>query len=268
MIYQHFNLEDAEKILQIQLPNSPQPDQILWHYDKKGQYSVKSGYQIALQIKHPELPSCSSNTSGQWNMIWSMELPEKIKIFIWRAAKNLLPTAENLWKRKVLEDPLCPRCKMKAENIIHAVMECKAARQIWKLTLFFAEVKSLINQDLLGMIHEIAKRRKKEELKVMTALCWAAWHTRNVFVFENKKQDPQISVAKAEAIVETYARVRMEKTKAAARIISDRRLSWIPPPHGSFKINVDAAINTDKREAGVGVVIRNGEGTMICAAVN
>ncbi|KAL9451486.1 hypothetical protein AB3S75_013115 [Citrus x aurantiifolia] len=35
LIHQHFNKEDAEKILQIQLPNSPQPDQILWHYDKK-----------------------------------------------------------------------------------------------------------------------------------------------------------------------------------------------------------------------------------------
>ena len=91
LIHQHFSKEDAEKILQIHLPNSPQPDQILWHYDKKGQYSVKSGYQIARKIKHPEESSCSKNNNGQWNVIWAMELPEKIKIFMWRAVKNLLP---------------------------------------------------------------------------------------------------------------------------------------------------------------------------------
>ena len=67
LIHQYFNKEDAEIFLQIQLPNSPQPDQILWHYDKKGQYSVKSGYQIARKIKHPEESSCSKKNSRQWS---------------------------------------------------------------------------------------------------------------------------------------------------------------------------------------------------------
>ena len=42
LIQQHFNFEDAELISRIQLPIIPKPDQILWHYDKKGNYSVKS----------------------------------------------------------------------------------------------------------------------------------------------------------------------------------------------------------------------------------
>lgn len=177
LIHQHFTREDTEKILQIQLLNNLQPYQILWHYDKKGQYWVKSGYQIAMKIKHSELSSCSKNTRGQWNVIWSTELLQNIKIFMWRATKNLLPTIEILWKRRIVQDLRCPRCKMKVEDVIHVVMECKPAKQICQLTLFFfffAEVQLLINQDLPGMIQEMVKRRNKEELRLIIALCWAA----------------------------------------------------------------------------------------------
>lgn len=92
LIHQNFKPEDAAQILRIPLPTRPKPDQILWHYDKKGMYSVKSGYQAALRLKHSDFPSCSSNTHCHWNVIWSLDLPEKIKIFMWRAINNLLPT--------------------------------------------------------------------------------------------------------------------------------------------------------------------------------
>lgn len=62
---------------------------------KKGNYTVKSGYQVALKIKCQEAPSCSNQKATQWSIIWTMALPKKNKIFIWRAARNLLPTE---WK--------------------------------------------------------------------------------------------------------------------------------------------------------------------------
>lgn len=61
---------------------------------------MKSGYQLALKLNHSEDPGCSGNILNQWNVIWTLDLPEKIKIFIWRATNNLLPTAENLWKKE------------------------------------------------------------------------------------------------------------------------------------------------------------------------
>lgn len=82
------------------------------------------------------------------------------------------------------------------------------------------------------------------------------------------KQDPQITVAKVEAVVEARIRVKMGKIIAAARITAERSLSWIPPPQGSFKANVDAIINKEKGETRVGVVIKDGWGSVITAAVN
>lgn len=54
---------DTTVILKIPLPKKQSKDEVLWHYDKKGDYSVKSGYQLALKIKFPEVTSNSENIS-------------------------------------------------------------------------------------------------------------------------------------------------------------------------------------------------------------
>lgn len=61
LIQQNFAVDDAEAIMRIPLPSEPKEDELLWHYDKKGNYSVKSGYQLALKIKFPDKP-CYSNS--------------------------------------------------------------------------------------------------------------------------------------------------------------------------------------------------------------
>ena len=104
-IRKHFHQEDAAQILKIPLPRQPSLDQVLWHYDKKGNYSVKSGYQLALQMKFPNRPSSSKEGKSSWSSIWYLQIPEKVKIFIWRATNDLLSTLENLWKRKILQTP-------------------------------------------------------------------------------------------------------------------------------------------------------------------
>lgn len=83
-------------------------------------------------------------------MICSLELPEKINIFKWRAIKNSLSIVKDLWKRKVSQNPICPRCKMKAKSITPAVMDCNSTKQMWMLTPFMEEVRLLVNQDLLS----------------------------------------------------------------------------------------------------------------------
>lgn len=62
LICDHFRVEDAEAISQIPLPRRPKKDQLIWHYDKRGQYSLKSGYQVAMQIRFPNLLSCSTSS--------------------------------------------------------------------------------------------------------------------------------------------------------------------------------------------------------------
>ncbi|KAL9413382.1 hypothetical protein AB3S75_041953 [Citrus x aurantiifolia] len=81
VIQQIFPKDDAEEILSIPLPRREMEDKVIWHYDKHGRYSVKSGYQVALKLKFSDPPSCSDSRGNNWGVIWKLNIPEKIKIF-------------------------------------------------------------------------------------------------------------------------------------------------------------------------------------------
>lgn len=61
-----------------------------------GEYLIKNVYQLALKLKFDDASNNAKENSRHWRAIWSFELPEKIKIFMWRASNNLLPAVENL----------------------------------------------------------------------------------------------------------------------------------------------------------------------------
>lgn len=131
-IHQHFVKEDADLIISIPLPKEPKEDQLFWHYDKHGNYSVKSGYQITQKIRFPSPPSSSQTSLEVWKNLWSLMLPAKVRNFIWRAVKNVLPTADNLWQKKIIHDTICQVCKRQAESIVHVLFKCKVVRKVWK----------------------------------------------------------------------------------------------------------------------------------------
>lgn len=72
----------------------------------------------------------------------SMILKEKKKkndlfpLILWDPNKscleNLLPTAQNLWKKK-LGSPSKP---LLSESMFHALLTCKASQKLWRLTPF------------------------------------------------------------------------------------------------------------------------------------
>lgn len=82
MIRQYFHQDDVVQILKIPMPTQPRSDPVLWHYNKKGFYLVKSGYQLALQMRFPNKPSSSKEGKSSWSLIWYLQIPEKVKIFI------------------------------------------------------------------------------------------------------------------------------------------------------------------------------------------
>ena len=42
-----------------------------------------------------------------WSRLWKAKVPNKIKIFSWRACLNILPTQDNLIRRRVVERVRC-----------------------------------------------------------------------------------------------------------------------------------------------------------------
>ncbi|KAH9723367.1 rnase h domain-containing protein [Citrus sinensis] len=172
---------------------------------------------------------------------------------MWRALKNILPTAENLWKRKSLQEPICQRCKHKVESVSHALIECKAARKIWDLAPLTFQPSRDHNQDLFSAIQEMCSRSLKAEAELMVVYCW--------------KSDPRISEAKVELVLKAFQRVRKPRTSYVNKARGDDQQRWKPLPENVLKLNIDVAVNNKDQKTCLGAVIRGADGKILAVGI-
>jgi len=98
-----FDEQITQEILAIPINRHITSDELMWTGTKNGAYTVKNGYNLlrdrSTTSKAIEHPSSSYQTPLElWNAIWHMRTSPKVKIFIWNAYQNAIPTKENLLK--------------------------------------------------------------------------------------------------------------------------------------------------------------------------
>jgi len=64
-----------------------------------------------------------------WKMLWSLAVPNSVKVFSWKACNNILPTEENLFKRTVVSNTMCSICERDEKTVIHSLWACPAAQR-------------------------------------------------------------------------------------------------------------------------------------------
>ena len=102
--------------------------------NRRGEFSVKSAYHIAVNIVDSQAVGESSLGDVRapvWRKLWHLNLPAKIKIFTWRACLNALPTMQNLRSRGVVVEEFCPLCNHSSESTSHALIHCEFATKVW-----------------------------------------------------------------------------------------------------------------------------------------
>ena len=95
-LIQIFNPPDAEEIAKIKIPCRLPEDFIAWHLEKRGMFSVRSAYNLALKLKiGQDVQASSSAPDGErklWRRIWSGHVPPKVNVFAWKLARDILLT--------------------------------------------------------------------------------------------------------------------------------------------------------------------------------
>jgi hypothetical protein len=112
-----------------------------WHFDAKGLFSVKSAYKLAVARRDAHTgQDASSYVSANrgvrgflWVKIWQLKVPNKVKMFIWRLARNSLPVRRNIIRCEVKLDTICPICRRLDEDCGHIFFKCKFAKMCWRL---------------------------------------------------------------------------------------------------------------------------------------
>ncbi|KAL6573740.1 hypothetical protein OROHE_002199 [Orobanche hederae] len=121
--------EDVEDIVQIPLPCTRKKDVIIWHFTNNGRFSVRSAYHLIRDIIKEEKGrsvATSSNVQEErnWLLVWKLNLPNNIKLFLWRLLREALPSRSNLVKRGLKTTEECPLCNEHVKPIyisLHAV---------------------------------------------------------------------------------------------------------------------------------------------------
>ncbi|MFQ6619984.1 hypothetical protein Gotur_000038, partial [Gossypium turneri] len=68
---------------------------------------------------------------GFYTDLWALNIPEKIKIHVWRMFNNLVPYYVNLVHRTLCEETVCPLCKVELENSEHLLWSCGVLQGVW-----------------------------------------------------------------------------------------------------------------------------------------
>ena len=133
---------EAEMIKQIYVHDGDGEDVLVWPLTPDGNYSVRSAYCMLATEGISQNPSSSSPSDAKrvWKGIWKIKTPNKIRHFIWRAAKDSLPTKQNLKVKHIPLDDTCAMCDDHPESLLHCLWLCPHAQSVWRSEITFANL--------------------------------------------------------------------------------------------------------------------------------
>lgn len=136
---------EVEAIKRIPIAGSNYQDNRFWHFDKKGIYSVKSGYWNSISDKNlSQAPANAgmgfSSKDSFWNNVWALNI---LKIFIGKVAHDIIASEANLIRYHVPRNPKCVLCGFHWVDTSHSILFCQEVKGAWKNQLWWSTIKKL-----------------------------------------------------------------------------------------------------------------------------
>ncbi|KAL8485142.1 hypothetical protein ACS0TY_027436 [Phlomoides rotata] len=252
--------EDVERILKTPISPIGFLDWFVWHFERNGVYSVKSGYELAEGLVLDE----SQVRNEGWDCLWNLNVPLKVKACLWRICKGFTPSKAELFLRHLLDDKVCSYCKVDIETAWHVFMNCPFARRCWSYTAVEVELERLaleadsVPDFFLQVLGQLSIEKREEFAMVV----WRIWKERNSRVWGAISTDKQTAVRLAKRYLHEWQEIRQTKvTKQSAH--RPACSVWHYPPNGTLKLNVDAVFFVDSLEMEIGLTLWDSNGTHV-----
>jgi hypothetical protein len=89
---------------------------------KNGLFSVRSAYKLAAEINNNDCITSITADRRNFEAIWTSPVPQKIKVFTWKLARNGLAVQTNRLKHHLIPDATCSICGLEPESKHHAMV--------------------------------------------------------------------------------------------------------------------------------------------------
>ncbi|KAL5769659.1 hypothetical protein ACOSP7_013813 [Xanthoceras sorbifolium] len=199
-----------------------------------------------------------------WRFLWKLQLPPKIKHFLWKICHNCIPSFANLAARHIAVDPLCRFCHQAAEVPSHALWSCRLLICIREACGFLSSASWVDRASMLDFLLWCKDQLRPSEFNLLAVVLWAVWNRHNALLHHRSSLPPEAVVPWCEAYLAEF----MDSNAKVPLPSSNRFVRWIPPIDNVLKINVDAARSKSAQITGLGAVIRNSSGEVLMTGID
>lgn len=172
-----FNKRDRNLILSVPLSNRDTVDSLFWRGEENGNYSVRSCYKMMKE-------HLGVTQQEKWTYVWKLNIPPKVKAFLWQACTHNLLSTDNLRRRRVDIPPTCVLCSTENESTLHPFESCTFTRRCWSMVRL-----SLLPSNGLSFPEWVSLNFSKlndDTCSMFVMICWSIWKARNAKIWENE----------------------------------------------------------------------------------
>jgi hypothetical protein len=189
---------DVEQICKIPLSTRRHEDDWAWHYDRSGALSVRSVYR--LWFIRRELGKIGSSSvrgfeSGRtrkgMEKMWSVQIPSKLRVFLWRVAHEPLPTGDVHHRWHMADSNKCSICG-EDDSWRHSLIDCTPCRCVWALVSEeVTEHRSLtLEPSAKQWIFSTISLLEHATFVELVVTLWDIWYARRRWIHEGEQQSP------------------------------------------------------------------------------
>ena len=173
-----------------------------FHYEKRvsswdGKTVLNEGREFGKKRKKDDL----------WKQCWSLNVPNAVKMYLWKACHNLLPTKANLFRRGVHDTSQCLICLRAEETVVHVAWACPTASDAWGESRIRLQKSVSGEYDFAQVFMDVVSRCEKEEVQLFGVLSRHLWLRRNDYVHEGNLTHPSQVVRDAKTALVEFQRV-------------------------------------------------------------
>ena len=156
-------------------------------------------------------------------------------------------------------DGYCEICQGQQEDVLHALYQCPKLEELWSLTPLWNHSSLKQKTSFLDLIGSVFAENR--DLACFSMVVWALWNRRNNLRLRKAGGTLGQLFSQAKDRVKEFSLHNTTTTLTMRRIPA----RWTPPGDEYYKVNFDGALFQADNCAGIGVVIRNGDGQVMAS---